>query len=82
MALVALAGIANSRGRQKRRYPSFKVSAPSIPLQLGKTFRYVDIRSGLELSPNLISYDLGGSAHSSESNLGATQIELIMEEWS
>ncbi|MCV0398556.1 MAG: hypothetical protein K5785_01020 [Nitrosarchaeum sp.] len=81
MALVALAGIATSRGKQRRRYPSFMVSAPTLPLHLGKTFRYIDIRTGLQFQPNLISYELGGSAYDKQSNLGATEISLTMEEW-
>ena len=81
MALVRLAGIAVSRGKQRRQYPTFKVSAPTTPFGLGKTFRFIDIRSGLEFSPNLIGYDLGGSAYDPQSNLGAKEISLTVEEW-
>jgi len=81
LALVKLAGIAESRGKQRRRYPSFLVSAPTNPLGLAKTLRFHDIRSGLEFSPNLISYDLGGSAYSKQNNLGATEMALSIEEW-
>lgn len=81
MALVTLAGVAVSRGKQRRQYPSFAVSPPTTPLGLGKTLRYIDIRTGLEFSPNLIAYDIGGSAFNVESNLGAKEISLTVEEW-
>lgn len=81
MALVKLAGIAVARGKQRRQYPSFKVSAPTLPFGLGKTLRFIDIRTGLEFSPNLIGYNLGGSAYDPQSNLGAKDIELTVEEW-
>lgn len=81
MALVTLAGVAIARGKQRKRYPTFNVSAPTEPLGLGKTFRLVDIRSGLEFSPNLIAYDMGGNAYDPLNNLGATQIQLTIEEW-
>ncbi len=81
LALVRLAGIAISRGKQRRQYPSFKVSAPTTPFGLAQTFRFIDKRTGIEFSPNLIAYDLGGSAYDPQSNLGANEIELTVEEW-
>jgi hypothetical protein len=35
----------------------------------------------LEFSPNLIAYDMGGNAYDPLNNLGATQIQLTIEEW-
>ena len=81
LALVKLAGIAVARGKQRRQYPSFQVSAPTDVLGLGKTFRFIDTRSGLVFSPNLMAYDLGGSAFDPQSNLGAKNISLTIEEW-
>lgn len=80
-ALAILSGIAVTRGQERKRYPTFSVSAPTEPFGLGKTLRIVDIRSGLDINPNLIAYDMGGSAYDPNSNLGATRINLTIEEW-
>lgn len=81
-ALTALAGIAESRGKQRRTYPTLLVDPPTEPLQLGKTLQVIDVRSGIKINPNLIHYHLGGSAFDPVNNLGAKRVELTIEEWS
>lgn len=81
MALLQLSAIAVARGKQRRRYPQFLVSAPTTPFGLAKTLRIMDSRSGLDFSPNLIAYDLGGGAYDKQNNMGATELALTVEEW-
>ena len=61
--------------------PPFTISAPTEPLKLGQTFRFVDIRTGIKLNPDLISYHLSGDAYDPQSNGGAITVEITMEDW-
>lgn len=60
-------------------FEPIKISTTTLPLELGKTIKYVDVDSGFERQLNLIGYDLQFNAFG-ESALGATEITITLQE--
>lgn len=80
-ALKVLEGVALNRGKIKRSYPSLRVSVPTDLLEPGKILRIKDSRSGLDIYANLIGYNISGSSLDPQSNEGATEMDIFIEEW-
>ena len=79
-ALKACEGILDTAGKIKALYSPIEVSTPKDRPDLGKTVRFIDSFSGINLDLDLIGYSLGGSAFD-ENNLGANNMTIYVEEW-
>lgn len=62
-----------------RNFDPVDVSAPTLPPELGKTLRLIDVITGLDTDVDLIAYSLSIDA-TDNSNRGATMIKLTFQE--
>jgi hypothetical protein len=78
-AREAIIAASETIGREKRLYQNIKVSPFTDRLPLGKTIRIHDSLSGLDTEADVIGIDVSMTS-GGESNLGATEVLLTLEE--
>ena len=74
MATIALVGMSDSIGKERRIYSGIKVTPPSDPLELGKMIKIKDKFNGLTIDTDVIAYSIGGASE-------AMMMELTIEEF-
>ena len=78
-ATRAMEAFSDVRGKEKRIYNQIVVSAPDDPIDLGKTARLLDKKTGLDATVDIVGYSISGSAYG-RGNRGATDMILTVEE--
>lgn len=78
-ALVVLFGIAESQSQENRQFPEFTITPPDVEIKPGKDIRIIDIGSNLDMVASVTRYSISWSAYDKQSNLGARQVSLVVE---
>lgn len=76
--LIAQAQL-QARSKIVRNYEPVQVSAPTLPPELGKTIRLIDVILGIDTEVDLIGYSLSIDAFA-DTNRGATTMTVILQE--
>ncbi len=74
-------GLLELYGSTRRIYDPITIETPADRPPLGTTIRIINNISGLDINAELIGYDISGSAFDPDSNLGASTMQIHVEEW-
>ena len=61
-------------------YEPLLITPPTLPLEVGKTIRIVDVNSGFDRSLDLVGFELIFNAYDPNTALGASEMKIILQE--